>query len=140
MSRPRFYDYKTHVLWRRLFAHWIDAIVIGVLALAPAIVLARVADASVFDWPAGVMGAVLSLPYFVLLQGRDGRTPGKWLCAIQVVDAEGGVPTRRALVKRTVPLVLEWLAVLAWVAMLSSPYRQRFGDRWADTYVVAAGW
>jgi hypothetical protein len=40
-------------------------------------------------------------------------------------------------VKRTVPLLIEYACLIAWVGMMASPYRQRFGDRWAKTYVVA---
>jgi hypothetical protein len=39
-------------------------------------------------------------------------------------------------VKRTLPLLIEYLYVLAFIGMMSSDYRQRFGDRWAHTYVV----
>ena len=33
-------------------------------------------------------------------------------------------------------LLIEYVYVIAFVGMMSSDYRQRFGDRWADTYVV----
>jgi uncharacterized RDD family membrane protein YckC len=74
--------------------------------------------------------------YFVLLQRRHGRTPGKALVGIRVVDAAARPPSAGALIKRTVPLLVEYFYVIAWVAMMSSPYRQRFGDRWGDTFVV----
>jgi hypothetical protein len=32
---------------------------------------------------------------------------------------------------------VDYLYVIAWAGMMASPYRQRFGDRWAKTYVVA---
>jgi uncharacterized RDD family membrane protein YckC len=75
--------------------------------------------------------------YLVLAQRRSGRTPGKRLVGIRVVDAHGQTPTAGALVKRTVPLLVEYLYIIAWVSMMGSQYRQRFGDRWGRTYVVS---
>ena len=74
--------------------------------------------------------------YYVLTQRRHGRTPGKRLAGIRVVDRIGNVPTTGALVKRTIPLIVEYLYVIAWIGMMTSPFRQRLGDRWADTYVI----
>jgi uncharacterized RDD family membrane protein YckC len=75
--------------------------------------------------------------YYVLTQRRHGRTPGKRLVGIRVVDRHGAVPTTRALVKRTIPLLIEYFYVFALIAMMTSEFRQRLGDRWGDTYVVA---
>jgi len=37
---------------------------------------------------------------------------------------------------RTLPLVVEQWGVIGLWAALRSPTRQRFGDRWANTFVV----
>lgn len=79
---------------------------------------------------------VLHVAWFVLLQRRNGRTPGKAVAGIRVVDATGQVPGTGALVKRTIPLLIEYFYVIALVGILTSDYRQRFGDRWAGTYVI----
>ena len=76
--------------------------------------------------------------YYVLTQRGTGRSPGKRLVGIRVVDAEGRPPSTGALVKRSIPLLVEYFYVLAWISMMTSDYRQRFGDRWAKTYVVEA--
>ena len=34
------------------------------------------------------------------------------------------------------PLLIEYLYLIAFIGMMSSAYRQRLGDRWGDTYVV----
>jgi uncharacterized RDD family membrane protein YckC len=75
--------------------------------------------------------------YYVLTQRRHGHTPGKRLAGIRVVDRNGDVPSTGALVKRTIPLIVEYFYVIAFIGMMTSPFRQRLGDRWADTYVVA---
>jgi hypothetical protein len=53
-----------------------------------------------------------------------------------VVDASGATPGTGALVRRSIPLIIEYFYVLAWASMMGSRYRQRFGDRWGKTYVV----
>ena len=55
-----------------------------------------------------------------------------------MVSADGSVPSRGALWKRSIPLLIEYFYVLAFIGMMSSGYRRRFGDRWGDTYVIAA--
>lgn len=67
----------------------------------------------------------MSLVYFVGLQARKGRTVGKRLCGLRVVDADGHTPDVAALVKRTVLLFFEWLGLVAWIGILGSRYRQR---------------
>jgi uncharacterized RDD family membrane protein YckC len=79
---------------------------------------------------------VLHVGYFVVLQRPKGRTPGKALVGIRVVDGNGQVPSTGALVKRSLPLLIEYLYVIALIGMLTSEYRQRFGDRWGRTYVI----
>jgi uncharacterized RDD family membrane protein YckC len=80
---------------------------------------------------------VFHLAYFVLLQRRSGRTPGKRLVGIRVVDAAGGVPGTGALVRRSIPLLVEYIYIFALLAMMTSEYRQRLGDRWGHTYVIS---
>ena len=126
----------TRVSGRRFVAHLADGVLIGIVLFVLGIPAAIVSDT--------LLAIVLvvwlifgQLAYYVLFERRDGRTPGKRLSGIKVVDAQGGVPTTGALVKRTLPLYVEYFYVFAWIAMMSSPYRQRLGDRWGKTYVVA---
>lgn len=74
--------------------------------------------------------------YYVLTQRRNGRSPGKALVGIRVVDAQGDTPSTGALIRRSVPLLVDYLFLVAFIAMMSSPYRQRLGDRWGHTYVI----
>ena len=131
----------TRVSGRRLVAHFVDGTIYTVLFIVAILVVGMLPDSTVGDV---VLGATLVLgltvgqvAYYVLFQRRHGRTPGKRLAGIRVVDRHGGVPGTGALVKRTIPLLIEYVYVLALIAMLTSEYRQRLGDRWGDTYVVA---
>jgi uncharacterized RDD family membrane protein YckC len=129
----------TRVSVRRYFAHFIDGVLYTFVFVA------------VILFGAAVDGTVLMVVYFVLIaltltvghvwflvliHGDDGRSPGKRAAGIRVVDAQGNVPTRAQMWKRNWPIIIEYLYVIAWVGMMASPHRQRFGDRWAGTYVV----
>ena len=132
---------NTRCSGRRYLAHWLDSTIFIVLFLVLVVLAGSLPDGSVADV---VFGALLVLgftvgqvAYYVLTQRRHGRTPGKRLAGIRVVDRHGEVPTTGALVKRTIPLIVEYFYVIAWIGMMASPFRQRLGDRWADTYVIA---
>jgi len=132
---PVFAEEATRVSARRYIAHLADGVVATLLFLVVAIPAAIVSDA--------LLGIVFLLfitvgqvAYFVLFQRGSGKSPGKRLVGIRVVDAAGAVPSTGALVKRSIPLIVEYFYILAWISMMASSYRQRFGDRWANTYVV----
>jgi uncharacterized RDD family membrane protein YckC len=133
---PVFSAERTRVSGRRFVAHLVDGLLYTVVFVV--LILAAGATNDVILVVTFVLGlTVLHVAYFVVLQRRNGRTPGKALVGIRVVDASGQVPTTGALVRRTIPLVVEYVYVIALVGMLTSGYRQRFGDRWGRTYVVA---
>jgi len=127
---------------RRALAHWLDWIAFSLLVVLPFYALLAVLDGLGVDLPSfvGLVFLVLFLPaqvaYFVFTQRKTGASPGKRLMNIRVIDAAGGLPSREALLRRSVPLIFEQLYLVALFAMLRSPDRQRFGDRWADTYVI----
>jgi len=128
---------STRVTGRRIIAHVVDGLIIALIALVLLELLRQVSDvaAVVVYLLALLPGQVL---YWVLTQRKTGQSPGKKLCRIKVVDQLGNTPTVPNLVRRSIPLLIEYLYLIALAAILSSPYRQRLGDRWAHTYVVAA--
>jgi uncharacterized RDD family membrane protein YckC len=130
----------THVSGRRLVAHFVDGTIYTVLFIVAVLLVGMLPESTVGDV---LLGATLVLgltagqvAYYVLCQRHGGRTPGKRLVGIKVVDRHGAVPSAGALVKRTVPLLIEYVYVFALIAMMTSEFRQRLGDRWGDTYVV----
>jgi uncharacterized RDD family membrane protein YckC len=132
----------THVSGRRYVAHFLDGTIFVVLFVIVVLVAGSVLPDG--DTSDAIFAAVLVLgftvgqvAYYVVTQRRNGHTPGKRLAGIRVVDRHGGVPGTGALIKRTLPLLVEYFYVIALISMLSSDFRQRLGDRWADTYVVA---
>jgi uncharacterized RDD family membrane protein YckC len=130
----------TRVSGRRFVAHFVDGVLFSVLFVIAILLVPILPSGTVADVVLGVVlvgGLTIGhVAYFVLLQKRRGRTPGKRLVGIRVVDAAGATPGTSALVKRTLPLLIEYLYLIAFIGMMSSAYRQRLGDRWGDTYVV----
>jgi uncharacterized RDD family membrane protein YckC len=133
---PSFPAERTRVSGRRYVAHLADGVVyllIFVVLLVPGAI-----------WSDALLAIELVLlltvgqvAYYVLTQRGSGRSPGKRLVGIRVVDAEGRPPGTGALVKRTIPLLVEYFYIFAWASMMTSTHRQRFGDRWGETYVIA---
>ena len=134
--RPVFPNEVTRVSGRRFAAHVVDGTIYAVLFLVLVLGAGSTND-TIFALTLILGLTVLHVAYFVAFESRNGRTPGKALVGIRVVDAAGNVPSTGALVKRTLPLLIEYVYVIALVGMLTSDYRQRFGDRWGRTYVIA---
>jgi uncharacterized RDD family membrane protein YckC len=135
-ARPAFPPDLTRVSGRRYVAHLVDGWIYLMIFIILILIAGSTTDA-VFIATLILGLTVFHLAYFVLLQRRSGRTPGKRLVGIRVVDAAGNIPTTGALVRRSIPLLVEYFYVLALLAMMTSDYRQRLGDRWGHTYVIA---
>jgi uncharacterized RDD family membrane protein YckC len=136
MSDLVFDQEATRVSGRRFWAHFVDGVLLTIILVVLLIPATAVSSNALTALVLVAWFTVVHVAYYALLARKDGRTPGKRVAGIRVVTADGKVPTQAALVKRTVPLLVEYFYVIAWVGMMASPYRQRFGDRWAKTYVV----
>jgi uncharacterized RDD family membrane protein YckC len=104
----------------------------------------------------GVIGAVLGLGYFALMESSRGQTLGKMLLKLRTESADGGLPTLQMALKRNFWMALGALAVipfLGWIGGLAqfviviviavtisqSPIRQGWHDKLAGTRVVKVG-
>ena len=132
---PEFPGEATHVSVRRYIAHLADGVVFLIVFVLVVILAALVSDV-VLAIALVLLLTVGQVVYYVLAHGHSGRSPGKRLVGLQVVDAHGRPPSTGALVKRSIPLLLEYFYIVAWISIITSDYRQRLGDRWAKTYVV----
>jgi uncharacterized RDD family membrane protein YckC len=132
---------------RRVAAHFLDWFAAGLIWLA-VLFLAEGLAAAFSIQPATFRGAFENNWYaagfaacvvfdFIVLPALTGYTIGKRMLGIRVVDETGHRPRLRATVIRTIPLLFEQIGVVALWAMSNSPKHQRFGDRWAHTYVVS---
>ena len=79
----------------------------------------------------------------IILEGRYGLTPGKWLLGIRTVSS-----TRYScgIARSLLRTILYWIdlsylitPIPAAISIMLSPSRQRLGDRLADTVVLRVG-
>lgn len=133
---------NTAVVGARIGAQLVDLVAMFLQAVVVAVVL------GLFVYPepeAGFRGLMfvgfLTTPLYggVLEAYWNGRTIGKALVHIRVVDYGGDDPSiGQALVRNLpAPLAFGWLSYLVGLAaMAASDHRQRVFDTLADTYVV----
>jgi uncharacterized RDD family membrane protein YckC len=126
---PTFARAETHVTLRRGVAQLLDYFLLAPLWLA----IDGLFGNSVVNW---IATGLVIIVYFGPFQGLTGWTFGKLLVGIRVVNARRRAPGAGAGLIRALPLVFEVFAIVALVLILRSEWRQRAGDRWADTYVV----
>jgi uncharacterized RDD family membrane protein YckC len=135
---------EVHVTGRRVLATIVDGIV---LSVAFWVMSALFGSASA---EGGQVGAslsglaalaffILSVAYFIVLEGYLGQTVGKMLLGIKVVREDTGeVPGIKAAIIRTVMRLIDGLFayLVAFIAVLASQKNQRLGDMLANTLVV----
>jgi uncharacterized RDD family membrane protein YckC len=83
--------------------------------------------------------AIITLVYFTGLELLFGATVGKWLSGLRVADLRGEPAHPVSVLVRNLVRLVDWLPflyVIGGFAALSSPLRQRLGDRLAGTVVV----
>jgi uncharacterized RDD family membrane protein YckC len=81
------------------------------------------------------ISAIVTIALFVAMQGLTGKTPGKAMLGIKVVNRDGERPG----IGRTIVRELMWIVdfwIVALIAALASQNNQRLGDMVAGTYVV----
>jgi uncharacterized RDD family membrane protein YckC len=127
--------YDSSVLVRRWGATVIDMLLFLGLLLAP---LALPESAQL---PAYLLFAAIMLAYYPILERRFGRTPGKAVCRLRVVDVAGGRPSWGSVFARTALRLVEVNPFLlggipAGIVVLASKKRQRLGDMAANTFVL----
>lgn len=119
---------------RRIYAFAID---VGILLMIIFIV-APVSGGHVFSTQAGIIDVFIFLAYFIVPTGLFGRTIGKWVAGISVVDEEGNNPgvalaIPREAVGRFVSAITFGIGLI-WV--IFDAKRQGWHDKIAGTYVV----
>jgi uncharacterized RDD family membrane protein YckC len=136
-----------HVTGRRILATLVDALVFGVLYTVMTVIFGTftvdTGHLAIYgSMPAilpNVVYSVLVVLYYILLEGHLGQTLGKMLLGIKVVREDTGeVPGIGAATIRTLLRILDGLFsyLVAFVAVVVSPKRQRLGDMAAHTLVV----
>lgn len=117
--------------WRRFFNWVLDYIAILVIVMVMAIVAVIAGGEGVVRWMDG-MGALqelllriaVLLTYYIVMEGMFGLTIGKLITGTRVVDEQGGPPTWRQAVLRSLARLIPF-----------EPFSVLFGDDG-----VARGW
>ena len=137
---------NVHVTGRRIVATLIDGIVFGVLNSVYAQAFGTERADSGFDltqlsFPGGLLLTGSVLVYYVVLEGLFGRTVGKLITGIRVVDAgTGGRPGLLSGFVRTLLRLIDGIFgyLVALIIVVNSDRRRRLGDMAAKTLVVRA--
>ena len=136
-----------HVTGRRVVATIIDSLVLGAFFGLTASTFGTSTSTGPGTWSVSMgTGAtlfylVVAIAYFILMEGYLGRTLGKMVAGIRIVDARrGGLPGPGKATIRTVLRVVDGLLgyLVAFIVVLVSAKRQRIGDMAAGTLVVRA--
>jgi uncharacterized RDD family membrane protein YckC len=118
----------------RLYAWTIDASLIVMLVM----VLGRTTRGALFSRDAAPQDIFLFLAYFVAPTGIWGRTLGKWVAGIVVVDEKGRTPGVAVAISREVAwkVIAYGLGGLGLLWIVFDKERRGLHDRLAGTYVV----
>jgi uncharacterized RDD family membrane protein YckC len=135
-----------HVTGRRVVATIVDSIILGIVNYIVTQIFGTPTEVSGMQLtqlsPAGgVIIFLVAVAYFVLMEGLLGRTVGKYVTGIKIVDqATGAVPGAGKAALRTLLRIVDGLFVylVGFIVVLSSQRRQRLGDMVAKTQVVRA--
>ena len=124
------------ILMYRWLGAWIDFIVFWMILVVAELVLgSALYQRTVWLW------ALIALSYFPVTELYTGKTLGKKMAGLIVVDEVGHLPNLSQVLKRTVARLLEVNPItggglIAAIAVLATKDHQRLGDLWAETYVV----
>jgi len=130
---------------RRFFALLIDGLITG-LAWVPFAEIESGDGAYSIGWQGldFAIPALITLAYFIVLEGAFGATVGKVVLGIRVRGLDGsrigfGSAAIRNLARivDAFPYFLPYL--VGGIAATRSETKQRFGDRWGKTVVVLVG-
>ncbi|MFG1606120.1 RDD family protein [Actinoplanes sp. NPDC049265] len=135
-----------HVTGRRVVATLIDGVIFGVISWIVTVLFGTKVETSGFKLttlsPGGsVLLLVVTLAYYIVLEGVLGRTVGKMATGIKVVREDGATPPGvGAAAIRTLLRVVDGLFgnLVGFIIVLASQKRRRLGDMAAKTLVVRA--
>ncbi|GIF26921.1 putative RDD family membrane protein YckC [Actinoplanes tereljensis] len=131
---------NVHVTGRRIVATLLDGVLFGFVASALDVQQDNATyQLSGVSTAHGFWFVTFVFLYYVLLEGLTGRTVGKLITGIRVVDAETG--RRPGLLSgfvRTLLRIIDGFAgyLLALIVVINSKNRRRLGDMAAKTLVV----
>jgi uncharacterized RDD family membrane protein YckC len=118
---------------RRLYAFTIDfgLIMMVIYSVAP------LANGNIFSEEAAAPDLIFFLGYFIIPTILWGRTPGKWVAGIVVVDSDGRTPGPAAIPREMIGKLVSFLAVgIGFLWLIPDEKHQGWHDKIAGTFVV----
>jgi uncharacterized RDD family membrane protein YckC len=118
---------------RRLYAFTIDLglLMMVIYAIAPA------AGGAIFSNESVAPNLMFLLGYFIIPTVLWGKTPGKWVAGIVVVDSDGRTPGPAAIPREMIGKLVSYLAAGIGILWLIPDKRhQGWHDKIAGTFVV----
>jgi uncharacterized RDD family membrane protein YckC len=127
--------YDSSIVVRRWGATWIDLIVLAIFIAAPLAL-----PENVQGW-VYIVVALVAIAYYPVLEHLYGRTFGKVVCRLRIVNEAGALPSWGQAIIRTILRLIEVNPALmggvpAGIAVLASKKHQRLGDMAANTFVL----
>lgn len=117
----------------RLYAFTID---LGLLMMI-IYTVAPQAGGAIFSNESVAPNLVFILGYFIIPTIIWGRTPGKWVAGIVVVDSDGRTPGPAAIPREMIGKLVSFLAAgVGIIWLIFDPKKQGWHDKIAGTYVV----
>jgi uncharacterized RDD family membrane protein YckC len=136
---------EVRVTGRRIVATILDGIVLGLLYRVSTAIFGghykSDLDFTRLTSKAGLSWVVVALLYYLVFEGFFGRTVGKFVTGIRVIDAKTGqTPGLFTVFLRTVLRVIDGAGgyLLGWIIVVLNSRRRRLGDIAADTLVIRA--
>jgi uncharacterized RDD family membrane protein YckC len=137
---------NVHVTGRRVVATLIDGIILGVLGGIINSLFGTKTTSSGFEFTRLSTGGsfllfIVVMLYYVLMEHYLGRTVGKMVTGIRVVDeATGDRPSIGSAIIRSLLRIIDGLFayLVGFVIVVNSQRRRRLGDMAAKTLVVRA--
>jgi len=124
------------ILMYRWLGAWIDFLVFWLILVTAELLLgSALYQRTVLLW------VLVALSYYPVTELLTGKTLGKKMAGLIVVDEMGQRPDISQVLKRTAARLLEVNPItggglIAAIAVLATKDHQRLGDLWAETYVV----
>jgi uncharacterized RDD family membrane protein YckC len=139
-------EMNVHVTGRRVVATLLDSVVLSVVTGALNTLFGTNGDVSGYDmtqmsFGGAVLILVVTALYFILMEGLLGRTLGKMVTGIRIVDEATGTKLNvgQAFTRTVLRLVDGLIAYLVgFIIVMNSDRRRRLGDIAAKTLVVRA--
>jgi uncharacterized RDD family membrane protein YckC len=122
--------YRYAGFWIRFLAIFIDGIILNIAN----IILTKIFGANL----GGFLGFAVNIAYFIYFIGSSGQTPGKMICGIKVINADGSDLNYNKAFLRWLGYVISTITLFIGyiIAAFDEPEKRALHDRIFETRVI----